>query len=500
MNTARKRRIIFCSFLLFTLLIRLIKINNLPAALFGDVIQHLIKARDLDFSWFGGDGPLFTVITAVTTRILGFNFLTLKLTTIFISLLGIIFTYLYTKKLTNKISVAYFASIFMALSFWNISLSHQGKPYILVPFFAVLVSYFLLLKKYFWAGIILGISTYSQASAWGLLPLALIAPQSLVGTLIAGSLFFKNIFFSPFSLIEKQSYLGQKINISELNLPNILNSISIVFSNLFKQIRAFFTNGDSCFRSNIPLQAHLDIVTATFFAIGIIFIVFYTISYIKKYRFKQFFKTYFNSIFITFISPFFLIQLPAAFDINNPLSVPNHGRTLGVTPYVFIIAAYGLYRTSQLIKKTSLLPVLVFTFVAAINLYNFWFIYPKTLPNNNVPFAEVIAHKASLINPQIPVFVYGTGWGDYGQPESNSFMFLPNNGFLLHPFIDDLSLCNSLNPKFHKAVVFTSPYNLEFIKDLTNSGCNYWQVSSKALIEESGQQVALEFVLTNSLN
>lgn len=500
MNTAKQKKVLVILVLLMAFIIRLVKIDTLPSALFGDVIQHLYKAKEHNLSWFGGDGPFFTLITILTTKIFGYSFWTLKITTILISVLTIFFTYLYALKLTKKFSLAIFASVFSTLSFWSISFSHQGKPYILVPLFAVLISYLLLQKKHLIAGLVLGLSTYTQASAWGLLPLAFVSPLTFLGTLISGSLFFKNMFFTSNSLMAPQSYLGEKMNLFSLGISALPTLISKVFLNLFKQISALFINGDRGFRSNIPLQPHIDTITAIFFVLGIMFTLVYFILISQKVSVKKSIKKYFYPIFITFIVPFFLVQLSAALDVNNPQSTPNHGRTLGMTPYVFIAASYGLYCFYDFFKKNILLPISVFILVAGLNLYNYWVVYPKTLPNDNVPFAEIIAFQAALIDPKTPVYIYNTGWGDYGQPESNAFDFLPNNGFSLYPFIHKETLCDSLNISTPEAIFFTKPGGADFTDDFEEQKCGRWRIKSASIIENSGQEVSSKIVLTNSLN
>jgi len=52
-----------------------------------------------------------------------------------------------------------------------------------------------------------------------------------------------------------------------------------------------------------------------------------------------------------------------------------------------------------------------------LNFYNYFYIYPKTLPNGNTPFGKLIAQTIDATMPQTRAVIIGAGWGQYVQPE-----------------------------------------------------------------------------------
>src|SRR3989339_1510945 len=158
--------------ILLGLFLRLLYLDKIPAEMWGDVNMHFQFAKNIlagipIFEYWGGDGPIFPNIIAIFFRLYNVSFFSLKLSSVFIGVLTIWINYLFALELSKKRSVAMLSSLLMAVSFWSITFSRQGKPYILVPLFLLLVLYFSLRKKWIFAGIFLGLGMYSQATFWG---------------------------------------------------------------------------------------------------------------------------------------------------------------------------------------------------------------------------------------------------------------------------------------------------------------------------------------------
>jgi len=52
-----------------------------------------------------------------------------------------------------------------------------------------------------------------------------------------------------------------------------------------------------------------------------------------------------------------------------------------------------------------------------LNFYNYFYLYPKTLPNGNTPFGKLIAQKIDATLPKTHAVIISAGWGQYAQPE-----------------------------------------------------------------------------------
>lgn len=537
-NTTKKLFLTSFGFVIFlALIVRLAYINELPAALFGDVIEHLRMARDHNVVRWGGDGALFPLITSITTTIGGLSFLTLKLTSVVISVTGVGITMAYALTLTGNFATSIFSGMFIALSFWDISISHQGKPYALVPLFAVLTAWLVLTKRRSLAGISIGLSLYTQAAAWGLAVVSFMHPLTLFWSLVSGSYFFKEFLIKPENFVQANSHIGEKLAMQKYLGGNFLDAIHVVGLNYFKQIRGVFIYGDQGFRSTIPGQAHVDEITALFMLMGFI---------VTMMKWKK---------GIHLVIFFLLIQLPAALDINNPGAVPNHGRTVGVVPFLSVWAGIGLsfllnkmqalahkYTEKLLFRKkllhlitsklsthaflnpskgpgvfsgsstistfTVTLAILLFTGVAYLNLHRYWVIYPRTLPNKNIPFAEIIASNVSRISEKTPVFLYGCCWGEWGQVEPGAFEFLATNGHDLSQPLNTENLCLTLEAEYNsyerpvddfqnltnkEIVIISSP--LDTILSSTLSACG-WTIVQETYISANDTRIAKQTTVT----
>lgn len=490
-------------------IVRIMFVHTLPAALFGDVIEHLKMAHAFNVVRWGGDGALFPLITSMTTRIGGFTFLTLKLTSISISLLGVYVTILYAKALIDNTTAALYAGMFMALSFWDISISHQGKPYILVPLFAVLIAYLLLKKRFLSAGLAIGTALYTQAAAWGLFILSFVHPLTFLGASITGSAFFYELFSKPDTFFTSQSPIGEKLALEQYYGSAFYKTIGLILLNIYKQIQGVFIYGDQGFRSTIPGQAHVDEVTGFFIVVGCFWGIYALRRRLRRQELKSK-RHLFWHVGCCLIVPFMLVQIPAALDVHNAGAVPNHGRTVGVIPFLSTIAGYGLWSTILYVKPwvkhrwmlgrrwNNAMIIAIFLLVGSINVYRYWFIYPKTLPDHNVPFAEVISAHAAQMNADIPVIVYGCCWGQWGQPEPGAFAFLPNNGYSLYPPATKETLCSMLDSLSSRSqhggtIIFADPQDTEVAPLVSSCG---WHVEKEIIIVEKDEAVAKQLTVT----
>ena len=448
---------ILSSIIILGLVIRLYRLDSIPGEMWGDVNEHFELAQRIlsgNFFYhydFGGDGPLISYLIAGVAKVIGLSFYSIKLTTVLLDVISILVIYHLALELFQKKQLAHWASFIWAVSFWSISLSRQGKPYILVPLFVMTAVLFFLKRRTVLSGLFLGLGMYTQASFWGMVLFALINPVlGLVFLLTALPLFSE--FIQHFNIYFGQgAYIGEKMGL-ELNVSE---KIANLLTNIFKNSGALFVRGDSVFRHNIPGNPHLDFITAIFFIIGFLFILW--VVYKEKKR----------SLIFYFFLPFLLSQLASILDINNPGNVPNLGRMAGAAPFVVIASAYGIDRVNLIIaqkkSKLSLIFILsVLAVILVINFYNYFFIFPKTLPNNNTPFAKIIASKVDNNSNSSFFGLVGCCWGFAGQPEPKSINYLLKSNKKIqwfnlekYPTLDCYSL-GTLS-KGRKIVLFSNP-------------------------------------------
>ena len=408
------------------LLVRLYQLDSLPGELWGDTITHYRLAEAIlkgDFFLeyrFLADGPLFSYFAAFVAKLIGLSFYSLKLTTTLIGTACIVTIYYFTLELIKKKSVAYVASFFMAFSFWGLSFSRQGKPHMLIPLLVTLSLFFALRQKVILAGILLGLGLCIQSASWGMLFVFLPHLMILLIGLLTVSPTILSIVEDRQSYFSASGYYGEKLGAGRhLELGDYVSRLS---ENIVKNITSFNLKGDVAFRQNIPGHPSLDMLSGILFVLGMILLL-------RELFFRR--KT---KLFWYFFFPFWVIQIPSLSDVSNPQSVPNIGRMIGVLPFVCIAVAYGLVflvtKISQLtafigaerIRQPLILAVLLGA-IFIVNFYNFFIIYPRTLPNGNTPFGKIIARHLDTYPQDSRVFVAGCCWGEWGQPEPGAIEF-----------------------------------------------------------------------------
>lgn len=453
----KNREKIFLSFIfLLGLFLRIYKLDEIPGELWGDVNEHIIYTKQIlkgNFYWnfFGGDGPVFDYLTALFFLIFGKNFLAIKLTTVFIGLLILYFSYLILKKIEKEKFVIYFTLFLMSTSFWLISFSRQAKPYILVLLFIEIFIYLLLNKKYFLSGLILGLGLFTQSSFWGMSIFSFLHWKIFFGFFPFFVLLFSHQIY-PEILSSSTSYLGEKIG----HKLSLLQKIHNFFENVFDNFQSIIFKGDVVFRHNIPGRPILDYFLAIFFIIGFFIFLKNILFDLKKRKINLF-------LFFVFI----FSQFSSFLDISNPQNSPSFGRMIGTAFFVYYICSLGIfYFYSKLIfnfKKIFLPKLFLFFllfFVFFKNFYDYFFIYPKKLPNKNIPYGKIITDdikKEFNIDKNQKIIIYGCCWGKSGQPEPKSFSnYLEDKiDFDYFDFFEEEKFCNFIKNKKEKLLIYT---------------------------------------------
>jgi hypothetical protein len=406
------------------LLVRLFRLDTIPAEMWGDVTSHYFLADKIlsgnyffDYE-FGGDGPLFSYLAAAVALVTGLSFASLKLTGALIGTLLVLANYFYAETLFRSRRIGYVAAFFTAVSFWPLVMSRQAKPYILVPVLVAVALTFALRQKPALAGIAVGLGVYAQAAFWGTPFLFLLMPAALpVATVVALPVlisFVKN----PSLLTGSGSYLGSKLHVVSSPVDRLLR----VFDNLGKNLMSFNFTGDSTFRQNIVGHPHLDLLS------GILFLVGVGVLLVRAVKTRDRRLTYW------FLLPFLVLQIPLLAD-QFPSDSPNIGRLSCLLPVTMAAVAYGLtWLTGHVCRlldgrvPSSRLAAggfagIILAAVTVINLVNYFDIYPRGLPNRNTPFDLIIAQNIDARPYGTTSILLGCCWGDAGQPEPDAVWF-----------------------------------------------------------------------------
>lgn len=201
--------IIFISILIVSLFIRIYNIDKIPKGIHVDEAgmaydAYCIANYGIDrylncfpvymINFGGGQSALYTYLAALAVKILGFNILSIRIPAFFISSLAIIFGYLLVRNNIGKKSAITFMSL-MAICPWHIMQSRWGLDCNLMSSMIVISMYLLVMSKKAWqffiAGILLGITLYSYALSYIIVPIFLVL--TLIYMLYTNRINVKNI-------------------------------------------------------------------------------------------------------------------------------------------------------------------------------------------------------------------------------------------------------------------------------------------------------------------
>lgn len=449
-------------FLLFVLLLSiccfvlLYKIDELPGEPYGDIIvaqeitDNLLHGN-INIKYVLGDGPLFFYFVALIAKIIGLSYLSLKISSIIIGTLTILFTFLLTKKILGN-SVGLFVLLIFPFSKSFLVFSRLGNMPIAVSLISI-SSVYLLYRfckegKFRFAILsfligFLGIFVYfpSWIASSVLLLIFLTSKQTKPNVSVVTNkipfvffLYFLSISFSFIYLYQeretfftKDSYLMEKATVHNSQSAEIRKDWFTAFlTNTKKQYEMlFFENkGDPVFRYNPERKPYLDFLSRFAFLIGMISII---ITNSKRKERLSF-----------LLLPLILYQLPPSLDLNY--GGPSSWRATGIMPFVYIFTAYGYFLTFKfidsmlkryLLKKkcyfSSLVAwaiiIVLVIFSDFFNLKQYFVDYPNNLPNKNVSFSGEIAKQIDNLSKNTIIYVIGSNWGDWGQPEQKGIIF-----------------------------------------------------------------------------
>ncbi|MCW5873635.1 MAG: glycosyltransferase family 39 protein [Anaerolineales bacterium] len=446
--------------------VRVWRLESLQAEVFGDISTATIYVRDVvtgrwPFYIPLSTGPLFHYLAAPAALVMGLNYLSLKVSSVVISLGALAFTYALARRLVNS-TFATLATFIAGISFWLLIHSRLGNVPIVVPLLAAALGW--LLVRYIqqperrwlqWAAVVSILGLYTYPGAY-MLPAALLLAMAILhftGPRVpAGDwlhvLALLLLLALPYAWIVSQNavaftsegYLGGKFVLSAQGLWQLAQ-------NALKAFAAYNLKGDSISRVNIAYRPHLDAVSGILFLLGIWF-------WLRQPRRRE---------GLILLVLFALLHVPSMLVIANNQEVPSATRTVGAAPLAYVFVASGLWQLAAWLRTrfsqavTVAASAVLVLLITVLNLVGYFGAYIHGLPYQNTPIARHITDYANLLPENTQVYLVGCCW-ESSMPEPISIqdeIDRPQNFHNIQP--DELS-CNALEATLQGPAVMVWSY------------------------------------------
>ena len=402
------------------LLIRLYKLDKIPPgnwydeAINGLDALSILKAKSPPVFFMTEGHPreaLFMYLILLNFKIFGVSYITLRLTSVIIGTITILFCYLFTKEFFDK-RAAFLSALILVFLRWHIHFSRTSFRTILTPLFLLLVFYFL--KKgiknkktifFIISGICFGLGFHTYL-AFRLSIIILIIyllteikksqikeySKSLTLFVLFGFIVFLPLLIDY--IINPMHFLGRADEVS-LFTKGFSYGVSQILLNVKNVAMMFVFKGDHVAKHNIPFMPVLDPLTAILFYLGL------TISIL---RIKK------STSYVLIISWFFIMLFASILSYGSP----NMLRTVAITPTLAIFISIGLLSISDVLKKkfSPQLPIIIIAiliiYFACIELHRYfiiWANHPQTYLEFNSNFADA-ARTLNKLDENTTIFVY----------------------------------------------------------------------------------------------
>ena len=440
--------------------IALYKLDSIPGEWYGDISNvHEYVTQILSGKWplyfFQNTGPVYHYLISPIIYILGNRYFQYKIASVSVGGLVVVATYLMAKALSGK-KIAYITTFIALISFWTIVWARTGNSQILIPVLSASTVYFA--EKYnskkrfreLLFGVLVssaGLFTYPQTFILPiLLILWLLYRKNFKAALISMSLIVPVILlFSSIVARGKDNFTSGYVGTKIPKIENfyVASTYKNMATNLVKTLGMFHFRGDVSFRVNVSNTPQLDILSGLLLLFGIYY-------WFKKNR----------AILVSIIFSILFLSLPSISPALPPIEIPNSGRTIAITPFVYMLVASGIYFIYKKIngdevKFVSLLLILLVIMV--FNLNKYFYLYPKNLSNENVSYGKIIASYIDENKSDILIKLTSCCWGEWGQPEPKAIYYQLRNRkgreniVYDYPFLKD---CKELEDKNNVILIF----------------------------------------------
>lgn len=335
--------------------LRLVALHDLPPGLhFDEAVYGLLALNIGDghypvfFSSYTGREPLYMYMLALVFRVVGATTFGIRLTSALIGTATIPLAYLLFRELFPSRRIALLTAALTALSYWQLTVSRNGYPNILIPPLECLALLFLWRgyrdnrKEYFaLGGAFIGMVLYTYLAA-RLFPItiALFFSYTLLVERPRSLSRFWGIALAALTAVAVFSPLGYYFinhphdfweRANQVLATQQANSGAVwrVYGgNVLKTLGGFFIKGDPRWHYNLPGKPIFDPLLAIFFLLGIG-------RAVKNWRQPEY-----------ALLPIWVVGmcLPALLTFDR---MPQGQRMFGIIPGVFGLAALGLDSTAQ---------------------------------------------------------------------------------------------------------------------------------------------------------
>lgn len=376
------RGILIALIIIIGILFRFYQLDILPPGLHADEAANgidvfkILEKHDYRVV-YDSNGPrqaLFFYLQAIFVAILGNNILALRIAPALIGIASIIMVYLYSKDWFGD-RIAFWASFFMAVNPWVVTISRDGYRASLVPFFIAAVLFFggraykTSKARYFiLAGIsfALGFYTYHSYNVFGFIVFATLTylliirdkfiTKNVKNLILAVFFFVLTIFpLARYVINNPSDYSSRTNDVSILNLGiNSVKFFKTLTVNTAVTLWQFNFLGDQNSRHNPPGIPLLNIFVSLMFLLGLI-IVF------KRRKKKK---------YLAMMLAFFSMLLPSILTADGGL--PHALRSFGTAATVFTIAAIGIdycYKRQNVIFDKNFAKKYKLTLIALVAIY-----------------------------------------------------------------------------------------------------------------------------------
>lgn len=336
----------------------------------------------------GGQSVLYTYMVAGFIKLFGFSLFAVRLPALVLSSISMIVLYFMVKEFSDK-KLAIITTFLIAIAPWHFMQSRWGLDCNLMSSMIIISTYILLKSKnklmYVLSGVLFGITLYSYALSYIIVPILLLAifvyllvlkkvkivdiicfaiPLTIVSIPLILNLFVNKGWIEPisngfFSTPKLWEYRG-----AEISITNILKNIWPILKSIF----GYDINDYNAF----PQFGTLYYISIPFFVIGIVESVKKGIKYVKNKEFNL------DVIFIIiFISVFICMLLIDGISISKLNGI--------YIPMIYFIAV-GLYRLSKEDKYIFIGSIVLYIVMFLIFQYYYFSVYGKE--NKNASFNE----------------------------------------------------------------------------------------------------------------
>lgn len=452
-----KQKILFAGILILACFFRLYMIAELPGGLFPDEAANgldinSMQQGDLKPFYERGNGreALFFYMLWASVEAFGKTPFAHHLVSGLVGISVVIISFFLTRRMIlladengnqdRATWIALLAMFFVAISSWHVVLSRTAFRANLIPLFASLTFYFIILavqvqskaKRYwsaFAAGAVFALGFYTYIAYRILAPVFVILvlwplavdilksprftqlKKFFAPTLIAGLAFAIFIFpLAHYFYTHPGSFVGRSGQVSifnpELNEGDLMGTFLHVTG---LSMKAYFWGGDLNWRHNISGEPFLSIIISPFFALGLIMVLLLAIRYaIFPHKRPK------DWVYFALAGWFSSMLLPV---VTTAEGIPHGLRAIGTIPVVFIITAIGLYWVVEKVHKVTnhfwdllagwkqhfilfLKALLIASFVAALTLqtYGLYFIGAANSPEYAYAFRSDLTAVAKYLN------------------------------------------------------------------------------------------------------